>query len=100
MINSLIKNEAPESVGLRQKTFSVVFSDKKFDESKYIDEIVAATGVDADKTEPKPSQLREDIDRLIYIQDEPFGSLSIYAQYLRDEACKKKGNRSVRRTRG
>ena len=90
MINSLIKNEAPESVGLRQKTFSVVFSDKKFDESKYIDEIVAATGVDADKTEPKPSQLREDIDRLIYIQDEPFGSLSIYARYCVMRLAKKK----------
>jgi len=90
MINSLIKNEALESVGLRQKTFSVVFSDKKFDESRYIDEVVAATGVDADKTEPKPSQLREDIDRLVYIQDEPFGSLSIYAQYCVMRLAKKK----------
>ncbi len=90
LINSLIKNEAPESVGLRQKTFSVVFSDKKFDESRYIDEVIAATGVDADKTEPNPGQLREDIDRLVYIQDEPFGSLSIYAQYCVMRLAKKK----------
>jgi asparagine synthase (glutamine-hydrolysing) len=68
-------------VGDRQKTFSVVFGDKRFDESQYIDEIVAATGVDAHRTTPAPEELWDDIGRLVYMQDEPFGSLSIYAQY-------------------
>lgn len=81
LINNLIRSEAPASVGARQKTFSVVFSDKKFDESRYIDEVVTATGVDAHRTEPSPDQLWDDINRLVYMQDEPFGSLSIYAQY-------------------
>jgi asparagine synthase (glutamine-hydrolysing) len=81
LINNLIREEAPASVSDRQKTFSVVFSDKRFDESRYIDEIVDATGVDSHRTEPAPAQLWDDIDRLIWIQDEPFGSLSIYAQY-------------------
>jgi asparagine synthase (glutamine-hydrolysing) len=90
LINSLIKDEGPESVGMRKKTFSVVFSDKKFDESQYIDDIIAVTGVDADSTEPEPGQLREDIDRLVYMQDEPFGSLSIYAQYCVMRLAKKK----------
>ena len=81
LINNLIRDEAPASVGTRQKTFSAVFSDKRFDESRYIDEIVAATGVDAHRVEPTPQQLWDDINRLVYIQDEPFGSLSIYAQY-------------------
>jgi len=81
LINTLIRDEAPASVGARQKTFSAVFSDKRFDESRYIDEIVAVTGVDAHRVEPTPQQLWDDIDRLVYLQDEPFGSLSIYAQY-------------------
>lgn len=81
IINGIIREEAPASVGARQKTFSVVFSDKRFDESRYIDEIVASTGVDAHRTEPSPEKLWDDIDRLVYMQDEPFGSLSIYAQY-------------------
>jgi len=81
LINNLIRDEAPASVGARQKTFSAVFSDKRFDESRYIDEIVAVTGVDAHRVEPTPQQLWDDIDRLVYLQDEPFGSLSIYAQY-------------------
>jgi len=81
LINTLIRDEAPASVGARQKTFSAIFSDKRFDESRYIDEIVAVTGVDAHRVEPTPQQLWDDIDRLVYLQDEPFGSLSIYAQY-------------------
>jgi len=81
LINNLIRNEAPASVSDRQKTFSVVFTDKRFDESRYIDEIVAVTGVDSHRTEPTPKQLWDDIDRLVWVQDEPFGSLSIYAQY-------------------
>jgi len=81
LINSLISEEAPSSVGSRQKTFSVVFSDKRFDESHFIDEVIAGSGIDAHRTEPDPAMLREDIDRLIWVQDEPFGSLSIYAQF-------------------
>jgi asparagine synthase (glutamine-hydrolysing) len=81
LINNLVRTEAPASVGARQKTFSVVFSDKRFDESRYIDEVVATTGVDAHRTEPSPDELWDDIGRLVYMQDEPFGSLSIYAQY-------------------
>ena len=81
LINNLIRDEAPPSVSDRQKTFSVVFTDKRFDESRYIDEIVNVTGVDSHRTEPDPAQLWEDIDRLVWVQDEPFGSLSIYAQY-------------------
>jgi asparagine synthase (glutamine-hydrolysing) len=81
LINNLIRDEAPASVSERQKTFSVVFTDQRFDESRYIDEIVNATGVDSHRTEPAPEQLWDDIDRLIWVQDEPFGSLSIYAQY-------------------
>ncbi|MFA6333795.1 MAG: asparagine synthase (glutamine-hydrolyzing), partial [Methanoregula sp.] len=81
LINDIIRSEAPASVGAKQKTFSAVFADKRYDESRYIDEIVAATGVDAHRVVPAPGQLWEDIDRLVYMQDEPFGSLSIYAQY-------------------
>ena len=81
LINSLIREAAPASVGSRQKTFSAVFSDKRFDESWFIDDVVTLTGVDATRTEPAPDKLQDDLDRLIYMQDEPFGSLSIYAQY-------------------
>jgi len=81
LINDVVRENAITSVGTRQKTFSVVFTDKRFDERRYIDEVVSATGVEAYATEPASSTLGLDIDRLVYMQDEPFGSLSVYAQY-------------------
>jgi len=81
LINDLIREGSVESIGARQKTFSAVFSDDRFDESRYVREVVSATGVDAVTVSPSPEQLRADLDRLLYMQDEPFGSLSIYAQY-------------------
>ncbi|MFA7197858.1 MAG: asparagine synthase (glutamine-hydrolyzing) [Methanoculleus sp.] len=81
LINVLLREEGPESVGERQKTFSVCFDDPRFDESKHIDTVVAATGVASHRTTPDTKGLWEDIGRLLSMQDEPFASLSIYAQY-------------------
>lgn len=81
LINDLIKQEAPESVGGRQKTFSACYPDERFDESQYIDAVVRTTEVEAHHTFPDPEELKRDLENLIYLQDEPFGSLSIYAQY-------------------
>jgi asparagine synthase (glutamine-hydrolysing) len=81
LINELIRLEAPQSVGARQKTFSVYFDDARFDERRYIDEVVAATGVDEHRIRPEAGKVWDDLCPLIAIQDEPFGSLSIYAQY-------------------
>ena len=81
LINVLLRAERPGSVGNRQKTFSVCFGDPRFDESRHIDTVVAATGVASRRTTPATEGLWEDIERLLYLQDEPFASLSIYAQY-------------------
>lgn len=81
LINDLLRAERPGSVGDRQKTFSVCFDDERFDESRHIDTVVAATGVASQRVTPDTDGLWEDIGRLLYMQDEPFASLSIYAQY-------------------
>ena len=81
LINELVRSEAPQSVGARQKTFSAVFDDRRFDESRYIDTVVAATAVDAYRTRPGPELLLEKLPHLVYTHDEPFGSLSQFAQY-------------------
>jgi asparagine synthase (glutamine-hydrolysing) len=64
-----------------QNTFSAQFTDERFDETKYIKLVTANTSIEPFFIEPKPNELIKDIDHLIYTQDEPFGSLSIYAQY-------------------
>jgi len=64
-----------------QNTFSACFSDERFDESKYIKAVIKDTSIEPFFIEPDPNELLKDIEHLIYSQDEPFGSLSIYAQY-------------------
>jgi asparagine synthase (glutamine-hydrolysing) len=64
------------------KTFSLTFPDKpEVNESHYVDEVVARTGVDAKRTTSHTEKLLEDLQRLIYHQDEPFGGPSIYGQW-------------------
>ena len=66
---------------LSLKTFSYIADDPDVNEENWADLI----GKEADglvyKVSPSPDELLSDLDQLIYIQDEPFGSTSIYAQY-------------------
>ena len=65
----------------KQKTFSAQFKDKRFDESEYCNYITSDKSIDSYSVEPSPLDIPKDLENLIYYQDEPFGSLSIYAQY-------------------
>ena len=73
------------------KTFSMVFPGKKLDESSFIDEVVAATKVEAYKVSPSSDDLQKDLFDLIWTQEEPFGSLSIYGQYKVMQLANKAG---------
>lgn len=75
----------------RQKTFSACSDVKQFDERSFIDSVVAATGVDAHYTYPKLENLFNDCQDVIWHQDEPFASTSIYAQWLVFKLSKEKG---------
>lgn len=66
----------------KQKTFSACSDVKQYDERSFIDIIVSATGVDAHYAYPKLDNLFEDCREVIWHQDEPFASTSIYAQWL------------------
>ena len=72
---------APSVIGDRQKTFSSCFDDLRFDERKYIEEIVSATSAESNYIFPGPRNLMEELPKLMHHQDEPFGSTSMYAQW-------------------
>ena len=62
-------------------TFSYIAEDPELCEEKWVDLIGAASSSVPYKVTPKAEDLVNDLDDLISIQDEPFGSTSIYAQY-------------------
>jgi len=81
LIGERIRSEGVASVGERQNTFSACYADPRFDECGFVDIATAATGAADHRTYPNAPDLEADLAHLVRMQDEPFSSLSIYAQY-------------------
>jgi asparagine synthase (glutamine-hydrolysing) len=65
----------------KQNTFSAVFPGFAKDERKYIDFVINKTNVIPHFTTPTDDGIIKDIENLIYHQEEPFVTASIYAQF-------------------
>lgn len=76
--NGLLKEQGDTS---RQKSFSACTHDQRIDERKWVDEVVHATGIDAHYVYPDIDALMQALPRIVWHQDEPFGSTSIFAQW-------------------
>lgn len=81
VINDIIKSENLPQVGFKQNAFTAVYEDKTVDESDYAKIVVDHTNTLWHKTWPTDESLLSDLEDLIYYQEIPFGSTSIYAQY-------------------
>ena len=68
-------------IGERQKTFSSCFEDERFDERRFIQEVVAQTEVNDHYVFPQGEELFEELTRFIWYQDEPVAGTSQYAQW-------------------
>jgi asparagine synthase (glutamine-hydrolysing) len=65
----------------RLRTFSSHFEDEEANELDYVQEAIRAAGVNASFVHPRPEELLESLDALVWHQEEPFGSSSIFAQW-------------------
>ncbi|MBF8176684.1 asparagine synthase (glutamine-hydrolyzing) [Herminiimonas contaminans] len=72
-------------------TFSFIAADSRVNEEKWIDIINRHVGAKAHKVSITADELVRDIDTLIHAQGEPFGSMSIYAQYRVYQLAKENG---------
>lgn len=75
----------------KHKTFSAVFPGFEKDESKQIDQVVKYFDIANYQVRPAVSDFIHDFEKLIYHQEEPFQSASIYAQFKVYELAKHKG---------
>ncbi len=81
IINEILKKRHIPQIGELQKVFSACYNDSKINECHYAEKIVNKAGTEWYRVFPESEDLLKDLENLIYIQDEPFGSTSIYAQY-------------------
>jgi asparagine synthase (glutamine-hydrolysing) len=66
---------------LQLHTFSYIADDPVLSEEKWVDLVGQEASAFVHKVQPQPEELVSDLEHLIHLQDEPFGSTSIYAQY-------------------
>lgn len=76
-ISVLIKENIKPDV----KTFSVVSGHEKFSEEKYIDILVNERGISNEKLRFDTGLALGNVDKVLNVQDEPYGSLSVVAQH-------------------
>ena len=78
-------------LGERQKTFSSCFEDPAYDERKYIELVIGQTAAEKNYVFSRGENLLKDLSKLIWHQEEPFGSTSIYAQWNVMRRAKERG---------
>jgi len=75
----------------RQKTFSACYENRRFDERNYIEAVIKKTNAETNYVFPTAEGFLAELDNLLWHQDEPFVSSSIYAQWLVIRTAKEKG---------
>ena len=88
MADKLIKDN---NIGINQESISSCFTDKRYDEQEYIDEVLKKTEVKPNKIYPEGNSALSDLDDVLWHMDEPFGSTSMYAQWNVFKAAKEHG---------
>jgi asparagine synthase (glutamine-hydrolysing) len=78
MVNRILGREKSQEI---QNTFSSCFEDPRYDERTYIEEVIAKTHVESHYVFPDPEAFFELLHTITWHQDEPFGSMSIFAQW-------------------
>ena len=77
------------------RTFSYIADDPQLSEAAYVECVREAGGVNSFSVKPRAHELLEDLDRLIRIQGEPFGTTSMYAQMRVFQLAKEGGVKVV-----
>lgn len=88
LASELMHNEGKER---RVSTFSACFDEKYVDERPFMDAVIAHTDASPTFVFPKPDDLVNEVSQMMWHQDEPFGSTSIFAQWLVFKAARGAG---------
>jgi asparagine synthase (glutamine-hydrolysing) len=78
VVNELLKEESKSDI---QEVVTSCFKEKQFDEQEYVDDLVQRKNIVSHKVYPAFNDLMHDMDKIVWHQDEPFGSTSVFAQW-------------------
>lgn len=84
------------NLGKNFQVFSAVFNDEKFSEKKYIDITLKKTPLLKENfIYPNPDEIKDKLDKILYFQEFPFRSLSVFSQFEIYNYIKKNTNVKV-----
>jgi asparagine synthase (glutamine-hydrolysing) len=89
--SSIVAVASREAPGSHLHSFSSCFEAEVLDERPFIRAIVDATDIAPSLVFPRAENFWDDLDRVIWHQDEPFGSTSVYAQWCVMRAARQAG---------
>jgi len=78
---AVLMHEAREPGGSRLHSFTASFPGESIDERSFVEVVAAQVDSIQHYVTPTPETFLDDLDRFLYIHDEPVGSLSQYAGY-------------------
>ena len=83
MASQLLTRHVPDatSLGDHLKTFSIVFDGDPIDEREYMEAVLAEVDAEPFFAEPTSERFVEELDRMVWNQDEPIVSTGPYAQW-------------------
>jgi asparagine synthase (glutamine-hydrolysing) len=83
VMSRLLAEHVPDasSMGERLKVFSAVFDGDPIDEREYIDVVLEASGAEPHWIRPTSQQFVDELDQLVWHQEEPIVSTGPYAQW-------------------
>lgn len=87
-VNKLLR---PSGSASFQQVFSSCFENKKYDEREFIEQVVSHTNIRPNYVFPSDDDLFNVLDRIVWHQDEPFNSTSIFAQWCVFREARQKG---------
>lgn len=93
VIGALAKDNLVTGAGEKAQAFTVCFDDASVDESTWARLAAEHGGGEWHTVYPRGDELIVDLEDLVYTQDFPFGSTSIYAQYRLMKLAKERGIR-------
>jgi asparagine synthase (glutamine-hydrolysing) len=91
----LLREEHPaalERLGRQQQTFSAIYDiPGVWNERRHIDRVLAATDAEGNYVIPTAERLWRELDQLVWHQDEPFATTSMFAQWCVMDLARQRG---------
>ncbi len=91
VIAAILQKESIAEVGESPKAFTARCDDASIDEGEWARMVAERSGAEWYSVYPSSEELVEDLEDLVYVQDFPFYSTSIYAQYRVMRLAKEQG---------